>query len=578
MTYSSVKHKRGTSTQWASATYVLKDGEIGIDKTLNKIKVGNGSALWAALPFINVLPSELTELAQDAVELAITAGTGITKTYDDTANTITLAVDSTIANKTYVDTAVSGLGSTAAASYVPLSIVGSADGVASLDPDGKVPDSEIPAEITRNTLAQTLTNKTIGLGTGITSIAQYDNISGFFGQSNIAIYQAGLDKGGRISISAQGVISVVNSGIGYVSGIVTTSGGTRLIISVGGNTLNGTLAEFNAALTDGDFATESYVTTAISNILDTAPETLNTLNELAAAINDDASFASTITTALGTKEPTLPSQTGNSGKFLTTDGTSKSWATVAQYTLPAQTSNSGKFLTTDGTVESWATIPVTSAATYSTLGTVYGLTSSTNAFIGQNAGKINTSTQNVAVGFDALKSNIAGFGVVAIGYSALPLATGNANTAVGNNSANALTTGVNGAYFGYGAGIATTTGDENTAIGMQALTTNIAGDQNVAVGASSLASSQGDGNIGIGRSAGSNLASGSNNIIIGTNNLFSGASVSNEITIGNSSNNRFRIPGLAIDWTTSAYGRATYASTSAPSGGADGDVWLVYTP
>jgi hypothetical protein len=356
MSTSIVKHKRGTSTQWASATYVLKDGEIGIDKTLNKIKVGNGSALWAALPFINVLPSELTELAQDAVELAITAGTGITKTYNDTANTITLAVDSTIANKTYVDTAVSGLSSTSATTYIPLSLLGQVDGVAELDQNGIVPDSQISSEVTRNTLAQTLTNKTIGLGTGITSIAQYDNISGFFGQSNIAIYQAGLDRGGRISISSEGVISVVNSGIGYVSGIVTTSGGTRLIISVGGNTLSGTLAEFNAALTDGDFATESYVATAVSNILDAAPETLNTLNELAAAINDDASFASTITTALGTKEPALPSQTGNSGKFLTTDGSSKSWATVAQYTLPTQTLNSGKFLTTDGTVESWATV------------------------------------------------------------------------------------------------------------------------------------------------------------------------------------------------------------------------------
>jgi len=356
MTTSIVKHKRGTSTQWASATYILKDGEIGIDKTLNKIKVGNGSSLWPALPFINVLPSELTELAQDAVDLAITAGTGITKTYNDTANTITLAVDSTIANKTYVDTAVSGLSSTSATTYIPLSLLGQVDGVAELDQNGLVPDLQISSEITRNTLAQTLTNKTIGLGTGITSIAQYDNISGFFGQSNIAIYQAGLDRGGRININAQGVISVVNSGIGYVSGIVTTSGGTRLIISVGGNTLSGTLAEFNAALTDGDFATESYVTTAVSNILDSAPETLNTLNELAAAINDDASFASTITTALGTKEPALPSQTGNSGKFLTTDGSSKSWATVAQYTLPTQTLNSGKFLTTDGTVESWATV------------------------------------------------------------------------------------------------------------------------------------------------------------------------------------------------------------------------------
>ena len=356
MTTSIVKHKRGTSTQWAAATYVLKDGEIGIDKTLNKIKVGNGSSLWPALPFINVLPSELTELAQDAVDLAITAGTGITKTYNDTANTITIAVNSDIADKTYVDTAISGLQSASTQVYIPLSLMGQVDGVAELDSNALIPDAQIPPEITRNTVAQTLTNKTIGLGTGITSIYGVDNIEGLAGQNNIPIYQAGLDRGGRINISSLGVISIANSGIGYVSGLVTNAGGTRFNITVGGNTLSGTLAEFNAALTDGDFATQSYVATAVSNILDAAPETLNTLNELAAAINDDASFASTITTALGTKEPTLPVQTGNAGKFLTTDGTSKSWSTVAQYTLPAQTSNSGKFLTTNGTVESWATV------------------------------------------------------------------------------------------------------------------------------------------------------------------------------------------------------------------------------
>lgn len=49
------------------------------------------------------------------------------------------------------------------------------------------------------------------------------------------------------------------------------------------------------------YATESYVDTAVSNLIDSAPGTLDTLNELAAAINDDASFASTVTTALGTK-------------------------------------------------------------------------------------------------------------------------------------------------------------------------------------------------------------------------------------------------------------------------------------
>ncbi len=52
-------------------------------------------------------------------------------------------------------------------------------------------------------------------------------------------------------------------------------------------------------------ATKTYAdnaaATAAAAIVDAAPATLDTLNELAAAINDDASFASTITTALGTK-------------------------------------------------------------------------------------------------------------------------------------------------------------------------------------------------------------------------------------------------------------------------------------
>ena len=50
-----------------------------------------------------------------------------------------------------------------------------------------------------------------------------------------------------------------------------------------------------------DNSAQTAATAAVSSILDSAPSTLNTLNELAAAINDDASYASTITTALGTK-------------------------------------------------------------------------------------------------------------------------------------------------------------------------------------------------------------------------------------------------------------------------------------
>jgi hypothetical protein len=65
---------------------------------------------------------------------------------------------------------------------------------------------------------------------------------------------------------------------------------------------------------------------------------------------------SAIQTQIDSKEATLPSQTGNSGKYLTTNGTAKSWGTVSQYALPSQTGNSGKYLTTNGTAESWGTV------------------------------------------------------------------------------------------------------------------------------------------------------------------------------------------------------------------------------
>lgn len=49
------------------------------------------------------------------------------------------------------------------------------------------------------------------------------------------------------------------------------------------------------------YATESYVDSAVSALVGSAPETLNTLNELAAALGSDANFATTISTSLGEK-------------------------------------------------------------------------------------------------------------------------------------------------------------------------------------------------------------------------------------------------------------------------------------
>lgn len=55
--------------------------------------------------------------------------------------------------------------------------------------------------------------------------------------------------------------------------------------------------------------TDTAISTAITNLIDGAPAALDTLNELAAALNDDASFAGTVTTALAGKEPSITATT-----------------------------------------------------------------------------------------------------------------------------------------------------------------------------------------------------------------------------------------------------------------------------
>ena len=110
---------------------------------------------------------------------------------------------------------------------------------------------------------------------------------------------------------------------------------TNKSISLASNTITGTLAQFNTALTDANFApidsptftgtptlpsgtiattqtagdsstavaTTAFVGTAVANLVDSSPALLNTLDEIAAAIGDDPNFATTLTTSIGLKAP-----------------------------------------------------------------------------------------------------------------------------------------------------------------------------------------------------------------------------------------------------------------------------------
>jgi hypothetical protein len=97
---------------------------------------------------------------------------------------------------------------------------------------------------------------------------------------------------------------------GDVTGNVTASSGTSTFNNV---TVNGTLnmdagttatiTNLTAPSSDLDAATKKYVDDEVANLVDSAPGTLDTLNELAAALGDDPNFSTTITTSIATKLP-----------------------------------------------------------------------------------------------------------------------------------------------------------------------------------------------------------------------------------------------------------------------------------
>lgn len=90
------------------------------------------------------------------------------------------------------------------------------------------------------------------------------------------------------------------------------------------------------------YATQAYVNTAVANVVNSAPAALDTLNELAAALGNDASFSTTVSTALGNR---LRVDTAAQG--LT--GTQQSNARTNLGLGSAATSNTGDFATSGHT-------------------------------------------------------------------------------------------------------------------------------------------------------------------------------------------------------------------------------------
>ena len=143
-------------------------------------------------------------------------------------------------------------------------------------------------------------------------------------------------------------------------------------------------------------ATESYVNTAVSNLIDGAPDALNTLNELAAALNDDASAASSLTALINANETHIDNVATLSG--LAKDSTSL--GTFTGTTIADSETIKGALQTLETAVESKG-----SATSLTSLTTAVG-DLNTLTGVAQNATNLGTFTGSTIADNVAVKTAI----------------------------------------------------------------------------------------------------------------------------------------------------------------------------
>jgi hypothetical protein len=161
-------------------------------------------------------------------------------------------------------------------------------------------------------------------------------------------------------------------------------------------------------------------------------------------------------------------------------------------------------------------------------------TASGNTAVGSQAMfSDSTGGDDVAVGFFALNHNTTGTFNVAIGNDALIAnTTGGENTAIGCDALEAGTTAIQNTAIGYGAMADDQTGSSNTVVGLDAFAFNVSGSKNAVFGDGAMNNGSGSYNVALGYFAGYNVT-GDSNIIIGSNSGLNLTKGDNNIEIGN---------------------------------------------
>ena len=239
--------------------------------------------------------------------------TNLTATGTSTLTTVNI-------NAGNIDNTVIGASTAVAGSFTTVTTSGQAT-LATADInggniDGTIIGASATAAITGTTitgsslvgpLTGNVTGNTAGVHTGNVTGNVTGNITASSGTSTLN----NLTVNGTLDVTGTTIANVTNptnAQDAATKNYVDTADALKLNLS--GGTMSGAIAMGSSKITglgtpsaSTDAATKGYVDTEVSALVDSSPDALNTLNELAAAINDDASFSTTITNSIATKLP-----------------------------------------------------------------------------------------------------------------------------------------------------------------------------------------------------------------------------------------------------------------------------------
>ena len=303
--------------------------------------------------------------------------------------------------------------------------------------------------------------------------------------------------------------------------------------------------------------TESYVDTQITNIIGAAPAALDTLAEIGDALNDDADFAGTMTTALAGKVDDSQVLTNVPSGAVFTDTNTVYDDTAIQAEVDLNTAKTG--ITSAQASAITAALPKAGGTMTGNIvlgsNTIDGLdinvTATSNLGLGTGAvDAITTGDYNVGVGVSALTAVTTGEKNVGIGDTALSSTTaGNYNTASGFQSMRYNTLGGRNTATGTWSLYSSTTGVHNTATGVSALQNNTTAAYNTAIGsAAMLSNTTGANNTASGYQSLFQNTTGANNTASGYHSLYNNTTGNYNTATGMSS--------LNLN-TTGAYNTAT---------------------